>query len=172
MTFSVYLAASSAEIARAQSIVDRLTSVGITITSTWLANIAAVGSANPRDASREQRLAWTDICLAEVRAADLLWFLVPSVSNPTRGGWGELLYAHALGKELVCSGDTRQSIFPAIAGEFDDDEHALDFVVWRANAESLLAMTGTVVRDERLMPEPVGTAEFMERASQLLKERT
>lgn len=118
----VYISASSADIKRVEGWTDRLGLAGITVVSTWPAVIAASGAdANPRNATRMERLQWSNQDLAEVMKCDLVWFLMPSTDTPTRGAWLEVGYAHAKGKALVFSGDTKQSVFGAIGPEFDED---------------------------------------------------
>jgi len=126
----VYVAGSSLEMDRARRAVERLRASGIEVTSTWIDVIANVGAANPTDASIEQRRGWSVVDLAEVSRADVLWFLVPAPTAPTRGAWVELGHAYAAGKWLVCSGEhTRQSIFTALGAEFASDAEAVGFIL-------------------------------------------
>ena len=125
----VYVAASALEIERARAAMAALRAAGVRVTSTWIASIEAAGASNPRDASPEQRRAWSMSDLAEIRAADVLWLLAPAATAPTRGAWTELGFMYALGRRIVCSGDTRQSIFCALGEEYDSDEHALAAIV-------------------------------------------
>lgn len=124
MTLSVYIAGSSADIDRVDRWAAALTEAGITVVSTWTANVRAVGHANPRDASPSDRCGWARQCWLGVARASLIWLLVPPVDAPTRGAWAELGYAVSLGKPLVCSGDYRQSIFCAEGVEFSRDADA------------------------------------------------
>jgi len=128
--FRVYVAGSAAPEAmwRVQRAIADLTAAGIQVSCTWPETIAAVGDANPRDASEPQREGWAKQDLAEVAASDAVWFVVPAPQT-TRGAWVEAGYAYALGKTLVCSGDTKQSIFCALGHEFPTDGEALDFLV-------------------------------------------
>lgn len=123
----VYLSGSSAppEIDRVALWHNRLTKAGIHVVSTWPAVIAASGSVgNPRDASCDQRRDWSQVDLAEVRSADVLWFLVPEPSTPTRGAWLEMGVAIERGTVLISSGDTKQSIFTALGDEYGTDAEA------------------------------------------------
>lgn len=123
----VYLSGSSAplEIDRVALWHNRLTKAGIHAVSTWPAVIAASGSVgNPRDASIDQRRTWSQIDLAEVRTADVLWFLVPSMLIPTRGAWLEMGVAIERGAPVISSGDTKQSIFTALGDEYETDDEA------------------------------------------------
>lgn len=121
----VYLAASTAELHRARAAVEALGAAGIDVRASWLENVERVGVANPTDVPALQRRIWSDTCLDELDDCDLLWFLVPPSFTPTRGAWVEAGYAHALGKRLVFSGTTRQSIFCALGTEFALDSDAL-----------------------------------------------
>lgn len=126
----VYVAGSSAEIERVERWSAALVAAGIEVVSSWPQNVRAVGSANPRDASREQRLAWTATCLVEVTTATVVWFLVPGSAAATRGAWAEIGFARGCSHDparrprLVFSGDTKQSIFCALGDEHDTDEAA------------------------------------------------
>lgn len=135
---NVYVSASSAEIDRAELWMGRLSMAGLNVTSTWARVIRDVGSANPRDATREQRKQWSDVDLGEVRACDLLWFLVPALDKPTRGAWLEVGFADAAGKLLVFSGDTKQSIFCATGDEYEDDIDAFATICRLARNGSFL----------------------------------
>lgn len=133
---SLYLAASSADIARAVHWRDKLQNYAVEVISTWIENVRRVGSGNPRDASHDDRRAWSLQCLAEVRAADVLWFLVPTVEIATRGAWLELGYAIGRGvarggPRIICSGDTKQSIFCALGEEFELDQDAFAAAIER-----------------------------------------
>lgn len=118
---NVYVAASSLDMERAVSWTNRLAMAGINVVSTWTKTIAEVGDANPREADVAKRRQWSNADLGEIRACDLLWFLVPDVTKPTRGAWLEVGFADAADKLLVFSGDTKQSIFCSLGDEFTDD---------------------------------------------------
>lgn len=127
MTISVYIAASSLEIERAERCRDLARAAGLQVVSTWTDSVRAVGESNPRTATREQREAWAMACLREVHSADVLWLLAPAATAPTRGAWAELGYASAFRRiRIVASGDTAQSIFCALADlETPNDADAL-----------------------------------------------
>lgn len=124
----VYLSGASTpdQIDRVRSWSTRLRESGIEVVSTWPDVIAHAGHANPRDASRQQRVRRSTQDLCEVLRADVLWLLCPPAGTTTRGAWVELGYAYALCRSLVASGDTRQSIFPALCVEYDTDEEAFE----------------------------------------------
>lgn len=125
----VYLAGSALEINRARQWHSRLIQAGVTVVSTWIANVDQVGSSNPRDAATSHRIHWAAADFAEIQRADLLWLLVPSLDAPSRGAWAELGYAYASAKRLICSGDTKQSIFCALGHEYETDEQAFNAVI-------------------------------------------
>lgn len=117
----VYVAAASSDMDRAERWMNLLVAADIGVTSTWVSVIRAGGlEGNPRDATQPQRRDWSDADLEGVRNADLVWFLVHDLA-PARGAYFELGYARGLGKILVLSGDTKQSIFSALGAEFAED---------------------------------------------------
>lgn len=142
----IYVAASSKEIDRAETMIRKLRENGISVSSTWPEQIRAVGDANPIDATRSQRARWSLICLTEVYKSDVLWLLYPT--QPTAGAWVELGFAlccafggdpeelskpysdrRVLGgpKRVITSGiSSQRSIFPAIGVEYETDQIALD----------------------------------------------
>lgn len=124
----VYVAASAApdQSDRVRAAIDALRAADITVTCTWPEIVAATpGGANPRAATDVDRAAWSAQDLKEIDAADAVWFLVPTPPATTRGAWFEVGYAHAKGKRVVFSGDTKQSVFCALGHEFVTDEAAL-----------------------------------------------
>ena len=130
MSTTVYVAASALELDRARRAVAMLEAAGLRVVSTWIETIAAAGGvSNPRDASAAQRRAWSVADFDELQVADMLWFLAPASSCPSRGAWAELGCAYAIGKQIVCSGDTAQSIFCALGDEHADDDGALAAIV-------------------------------------------
>lgn len=131
MNRRVYIAASSADIERVIAWTAALREVGVGVVSTWPATVAAVGAGNPRDATRAQRQQWSETDLEEVNDAALIWFLVPSLDKQTRGAWIEVGFAHALGTEIVASGDVRQSIFLALGDEYETDREAFAAIAAR-----------------------------------------
>jgi nucleoside 2-deoxyribosyltransferase len=126
----IYIAAcaNGAELERAKRMVAAARSAGLDVVCTWPEIVTTVGDANPRNATCAQREGWAAQDLREVGEADVLWFLVPTPPATTRGAWLEAGYAHALGKLLVFSGDTAQSVFAALGEEFDSDDSALEFL--------------------------------------------
>lgn len=123
----VYVAASAAPDSawRVNAAIAALRDAGVAVTCTWPEVVAATpGGSNPRDASDADRRAWSAQDLAEIDAADAVWFLAPTPPATTRGAWFEAGYAFAKGKRLVFSGDTRQSVFCALGSEMPSDAAA------------------------------------------------
>lgn len=133
-----YLAASSADISRAKLWRDKLVANGVNVVSTWIETVEQVGNANPRNATTAQRHGWSLDDLVQIDKAYVFWFLVPPMTSPTRGAWLEFGYAinrfwfvsDKMTKPVcIASGDTKQSIFCALATEFETDEQAFEHVV-------------------------------------------
>lgn len=125
----IYIAASSTDLERVDRCASLAHAAGLLVVSTWPVTVRKVGNANPRDAVRSDRIRWSMDDLAELQLADIVWLLVPPADKPTRGAWIEIGYAIHAGKGLVCSGDTRQSIFTSLGAEFDTDDAALAFLI-------------------------------------------
>ncbi len=123
----IYVACASAEIDRAEKWIAALRERHIEVTSTWTENIRKVGSANPTDATKEQRAQWARQCLSEVAAADVLWLLQPKAL--TSGAWIEFGWAESVGAYMVTSGCDKRSIFTALGDEFATDEEAFTAIV-------------------------------------------
>jgi hypothetical protein len=128
---TVYIAASSADIDRAEHWRDRLIAAGVHVTSTWMANVSRVGAGNPRDASDAQRAVWARQRLIEVVESDVLWLLVSPDGTETVGAWWEAGAASVSDVWIVASGDTKRSIFTALGDEYADDDTAFAAVLAR-----------------------------------------
>jgi nucleoside 2-deoxyribosyltransferase len=163
----VYIAGSSYETERAERATAALLERGVHVTATWPRVVRTVGSPNPRGATVSDRFRWSVDDLAQVRDADLLWFLVPPIAPAeahTRGGWVEVGYALGLGKLVIFSGDTKQSIFCALGYEVIDDTDALRVIADIASqAEVELANARTEATRWKL------TAQNLARRLQSLK---
>lgn len=127
----VYVAAASCDLERAKKWMDRLRDEGIHVVSDWVEIVKEVGIANPKDASAVDRRRWSKSDLAGVNQADVFWFLVHDLA-PARGAYVELGFAYRDGAVVVCSGDTRQSIFTSLGEEYDTDEEAFEDILARA----------------------------------------
>jgi hypothetical protein len=123
VTVRVYIGASSAELSRVAAAEEMLRVLipGVEIVSTWPGDVVRLGDPNPRTASDEDRAAMAMGCIRQVERADIFWFLVPPIDTPTRGAWCE--YDRALTHKIPCvaSGDTKQSVFAALAVETQTD---------------------------------------------------
>jgi nucleoside 2-deoxyribosyltransferase len=139
----VYIAAAAGETERVARAIAAARGAGLEVVCTWPEVIAKVGDANPRGASVVDRFGWSSQDLAEVDQADVLWFLVPTPPVTTRGAWVEVGLACALGKHLVFSGDTKQSVFCALGEEFEDDELALSHIVRLAKGRAAMRRINT-----------------------------
>lgn len=168
--FKVYIAGSSAasERERIRAWHERLRSLGITVTSTWLEAVDAAGEANPRAWLKERRKEYAIADLAAAMGADLVWFLVPPIETATRGAWGELCAAYVerqyAQNTLVASGDTKQSIFCALAAEFTNDLDAFIFILNKIKPPAELGWieAATKTRDADAAPLEILTSSKIE----------
>lgn len=120
----VYVAASSKQLDRARAAMAQLRAAGHTVTHDWPTIIEARGTANPLDATDDERWDWAIDDLEGVKAADVLWFLVPAEEGA--GAFVELGYALAIKKPVICSGAYARSIFTAMTVCYDRDDLAFD----------------------------------------------
>ena len=129
MSFSIYVAASSHEIDRAERCMAALRAAGIIVTSTWPTTIRNVGDANPMTATREQRYPWADGDIAEVNGASGFLLLMPQKAS--QGAFFEFGFAFASEKVTWVSGPNQgASIFTALANHHHDtDEEAIASVI-------------------------------------------
>lgn len=126
---TLYLAASALEIERAKRWRAASREAGIGVVASWIENVERVGESNPRNATKQQRLTWSTQNIREMQDASVIWFLVPAVTAPTRGGWYEAGFGYCAAQRLVFSGDTLQSIYCATGLEFDTDEDAFTAIL-------------------------------------------
>jgi hypothetical protein len=119
---NVYVAASSLQLDRAKAAMALLVNAGHSVAHDWCGIIEARGEANPADASNDDRWDWAIDDLAGVKAADVVWLLVPETEGA--GAFVELGYALANDIPVVCSGVYQRSIFTAMAVCYDRDDQA------------------------------------------------
>lgn len=125
---SIYVAASSGEVARARRAMAAVRARAWTVVHDWTETIAGVGEANPIDAPHADRLAWSRQAFDAIDRAWAVWLCTPSI-GAGRGAFAELGYAIAIGRLVVASGkDRRASIFTACAIEVADDADAPDLL--------------------------------------------
>lgn len=122
----VYIAASSKEMGRVGAVMRLLEDYGHKITHNWVAEVEAVGSANPEGATEADLARWAAADLDGVDQADIVWLLMPDAGG--LGAYWEAGYAQAKGKQLVVSGKHRRSIFTVFAKRFDTDVEAFEAV--------------------------------------------
>ena len=137
MSLSVYVAGSSGEIPRAVAVTAKLRAAGVSVVSTWPEVVTATGDANPRDAEYGARHDYATTDLSEIRIAHVTLLLCPE-HEAARGAYYEAGFTDALDKLLVCSGDTRQSVFTARGIECATDDEAIDLIVAIGKARNLI----------------------------------
>lgn len=136
----VYVAASSAELSRAKEAMRQLRAAGHQVTQDWVAEIEAVGAANPTGAAKSKRVKWSASCLYGVEQADAIWLLMPE----TEGFGAAVELGYAIGERrfrmwededgdrklrIVVSGPSHErSIFTAMA----DVAYPTDAAAFRA----------------------------------------
>lgn len=137
---NIYVAGASKEIELCEKYIDKLREVGFHSTHDWPKVIRAVGESNPRDASLEQMLKWSEEDFNGVWQAHFVWLLIPE--NYSLGSWIE--YGAALGLrhldnhpterlQAIVSGDWKKSIFTSMADQrFDTHEEAFTWLVRQA----------------------------------------
>lgn len=131
----VYIAGSSAESDRAIACAAALQEHGFEVVSTWFRDIVAeqAGIPNPRTASHEDRKRWSERNRDQVLSSDVVWMLAPV--GVSHGAYYEAGVADTAGIQRIVSGrlvpqaNTKQSIFNALATEFDHDGAALEFLI-------------------------------------------
>ncbi len=117
----IYVAASSREMDRASVAFELVKACpDLELAHDWIAQIKAVGAANP-PAANYLRRQWALKDLEAVKAAPIFWFLLPTTE--TVGAWCELTAAAVFDMSqrgpkrlIVTSGnDSMRSIFSALA---------------------------------------------------------
>lgn len=119
----IYVAAASAEIARARKMRDAILSEGHEITFDW-----TVDFESNEGLADVQRSAYADADFQGVAMASRVVLLVPRAPNRTQGAWWEGGVADALEIPIIASGrpeDRVGNIFLSRALEVDTDEEAV-----------------------------------------------
>lgn len=155
----VYVAGSSQDTNRVRFWIERLKANNVEVVSTWVDVIDKVGLANPYDATVVQRQEWSELDLAEVMSADVVWVLVPPPTYSTKGAWVEAGFSYAKDKRLIFSGDTKQSIFCALGEEYVHDDAAFNDVLELDHQRQAPALQAPQISQIDLRPkQPVTVA--------------
>lgn len=128
---TVYVAASSRDLARAKRWTRALLDCNIGVSSTWIESVESVGEANPRNASSASRRRMAERCITGIAESDILWLLVPSAPLVSAGAWCEFGFAWMTNRVVIASGDTKLSVFSALALEFETDAAAFSEILAR-----------------------------------------
>lgn len=117
----VYVAGSSSELPRVKAAMARCRAAGYEITHDWVAEVEAVGSANPTEATLQQRRGWATADFIGIGRAQVVWLLVPYIDGA--GAYVELGYAINECVPVVASGGDSHSIFLSLCrSECSTDE--------------------------------------------------
>lgn len=131
----VYVAASSAEGARARRVMDSVNRLpGCVVAHDWLA-VMERAPAPDRALPRTDAAMYAAEGLAAVASCDVFWLLAPMW--PTRGAWVELGVAISSLRTIIVSGDCAQSIFCALGREFEQADGTSDEDAFTALREIL-----------------------------------
>lgn len=141
---SVYVAASSAEIERAEKWIQALRERGLCVTSTWPESIRRVQAeralsstleaSNPHQATVEERRVWALENIHRISEAQYFWLLVPEAVTPSQGAYFEFGVARSLRRPSIASGGDQRFVFTALADRlFDRDEDAFEYLVALSN---------------------------------------
>lgn len=135
----IYVAASSAEIERAEKWSHALRGEGITVTSVWPETIRRVQrerqmkttneASNPPQATVADRRKWSLENVTQIKASELFWLLVPGPENPSQGAYWEHAFAWSERKITVASGGDQRFVFTSLSQILcDEDEQAFDLI--------------------------------------------
>lgn len=148
----VYVAASSRELSRAESVHQALREIpGVVPVSGWMNLIRShLGTADadlPADMRKRER----DACIDELSSAHVLLYLAPPPETPSRMGWFELGYAAALHdgayypKRILVSGPhARDSICTEGYEIHDTDADAIEAIRKMAERGRVNALGGAL----------------------------
>lgn len=126
----IYVAGSSDELDRVAAFMGKARALRFEVTFDWVAEIRAVGAANPPDVTRKRRRQWAEADLLGVRQADVFVMLAPEIGH-ARGAFYEL--CHAVDRRItsIVAGPTHAcSIFSALASyEVPTESAVLDLLL-------------------------------------------
>lgn len=99
---TIYVAAASGEIERAQRVMARVVELGGRVALDWTEEVAAWTSEALRlkDGERAERIT---ACLTSAESADRLLLLVPDGGVQTKGAWAEVTAAYRAGVPVIVS---------------------------------------------------------------------
>ena len=137
----IYVAASSAEIERAEKWMHSLRGEGIAVTSVWPETIRRVQreramattqeASNPYQATVADQRTWAMENVTQIRASEVLWLLVPNPPNLSEGAYWEHSCAWNERKLTIASGGgtNRRFVFTALSHMImETDEHAFEAI--------------------------------------------
>jgi hypothetical protein len=134
----IYVAASSAEIERAEKWMGALRKDGIRVTSIWPETIRRVQAeralalkeaCNPKVATVTDRRTWSMENVNAVCAAEVFWLLVPPLESPSQGAYFEFAVAWRERKLTFASGGDQRFVFTSLAcALFEQDDYAFDAI--------------------------------------------
>jgi hypothetical protein len=135
----IYVAASSADIDRAEKWNNALRGEGIVVTSVWCETIRRVQrersmkttheASNPREATVVERRGWAMENVNQILASEVLWLLVPPPESPSQGAYWEHALAWRERKLTIASGGDQRFVFTALSQIIvEQDEHAFEAI--------------------------------------------
>lgn len=123
----IYVCGGSSEMDLVAGYMTKLRALGHEITHDWVSVIRSVGDANPREAARRQRRAWSGDDIHGIESASLVWVLLPLKTS--FGCAFEAGFAIGRGGHVIMSGDWRASIFSGQSlACFNEHDHALEWI--------------------------------------------
>lgn len=138
---AVYIAASSAEIERAERWAKALRGEGIEVTSTWMGALREVqrqrglatggAASNLADDTFETRRKLARENVRQVLSSSIFWLLVPPDEHPSQGAYYELATANSDNDIFtIASGGSQRFVFVTLADQLvATDEEAFDYIV-------------------------------------------
>lgn len=137
---SIYVAASSTEIERAEKWIAALRGQGITVTSVWPETIRRVQkeramkttneASNPKQATVADHRTWSMENVSQIDKSDLFWLLVPAPENPSQGAYFEFACAWKAHKLTIASGGDQRFVFTSLAQILvEEDQSAYELIL-------------------------------------------